>query len=50
MSAIVLNTGTREGRFAPRLQKPGTWRIGALTGGPVTTLDSSENSGGSLTT
>jgi len=50
MSTVTLNTGTNAGRFAPRMTVQGTWRIGAILGGPNTTLDSSSDSGGTFTT
>ena len=50
MAQFTLNTGTNSGRFAARMQRPGTWRIGAIVGGPNTTLDGSSDSGGTLLT
>jgi autotransporter-associated beta strand protein len=46
MSTITLNGGTNAGRIDFRMLIPGTVRIGAITGGPGSHLQASQNGGG----
>ena len=50
-SAITFNLGTNSGRLAPRITTtPSTFKLGSLSGGPNTRLESSEQGTGTNTT